>query len=159
MAKPKRKSTKRSGPGAKKSKTKRSRKKKATSKSQRQSVPARPRSSARALPAAAADPALDNLQKIDKIVVLIMENRSFDHMLGYLRLEGNRNDVEGLTPGLKERFRLQVAAMTTKPLTAETSPTQAARLVHGTDVSLSPRSTPPSDEPAATQPPCGRRQP
>jgi phospholipase C len=100
MAKPKRKSTKRSGPGAKKSKTKRSRKKKATSKSQRQSVPARPRSSARALPAAAADPALDNLQKIDKIVVLIMENRSFDHMLGYLRLEGNRNDVEGLTPGL-----------------------------------------------------------
>src|SRR5690348_17990116 len=41
-----------------------------------------------------------NLQKIDKIIVLLMENRSFDHMLGYLRLEGNRNDVEGLTPGL-----------------------------------------------------------
>ena len=47
-----------------------------------------------------ADPAADNLRKIDKIVVLMMENRSFDHMLGYLKLEGNRDDVEGLTPGL-----------------------------------------------------------
>ncbi len=47
-----------------------------------------------------ADPAADNLQKIDKIVVLMMENRSFDHMLGYLKLEEHRDDVEGLTPGL-----------------------------------------------------------
>ena len=38
-----------------------------------------------------------NLGKIDHIVVLMMENRSFDHMLGYLRLEANRNDVDGLT--------------------------------------------------------------
>ena len=100
MAKPKRKPTKRSGTSAKKSKTKQSRKKKAAAKSPRQSVPVRRRSPAPALAAVAADPALDNLQKIDKIVVLIMENRSFDHLLGYLRLEGNRNDVEGLTPGL-----------------------------------------------------------
>ena len=89
MAKPKRKPTKRSGPSAKKSKTKQPQKKKDPAKSPRQSVPVR----RRALAAVAADPALDNLQKIDKIVVLIMENRSFDHVLGYLRLEGNRNDV------------------------------------------------------------------
>jgi hypothetical protein len=28
------------------------------------------------------------LEKIDHIVVLMMENRSFDHMLGYLSLDG-----------------------------------------------------------------------
>jgi phospholipase C len=37
-----------------------------------------------------------NLQKVDHIVVLMMENRSFDHMLGYLSLEGGRSDVDGL---------------------------------------------------------------
>jgi phospholipase C len=36
------------------------------------------------------------LQRIDHIVVLMLENRSFDHMLGYLRLEGGREDIEGL---------------------------------------------------------------
>jgi phospholipase C len=44
----------------------------------------------------ANDPAVANLQRIDHIVVLLMENRSFDHMLGYLTLEGGRTDVEGL---------------------------------------------------------------
>jgi phospholipase C len=39
---------------------------------------------------------LDRLQKIKHIVVLMMENRSFDHMLGYLRQAG-MPDVEGLT--------------------------------------------------------------
>ena len=42
-----------------------------------------------------------NLGKVDHIVVLMMENRSFDHMLGYLSLpapEGpGRTDVDGLT--------------------------------------------------------------
>jgi len=33
------------------------------------------------------DPTLDNLKKIEHIVVLMMENRSFDHVLGYLTLE------------------------------------------------------------------------
>ncbi len=37
-----------------------------------------------------------NLQKVDHIVVLMLENRSFDHMLGYLSLEGGRTDVDGL---------------------------------------------------------------
>jgi len=30
-----------------------------------------------------------NLEKVDHIVVLMLENRSFDHMLGYLSLEGS----------------------------------------------------------------------
>ena len=38
-----------------------------------------------------------NLGKIDHVVVLMMENRSFDHMLGYLRLHAGRDDVDGLT--------------------------------------------------------------
>lgn len=37
------------------------------------------------------------LKEINHIVVLMLENRSFDHMLGYLRLKGKRNDVDGLT--------------------------------------------------------------
>jgi phospholipase C len=36
-----------------------------------------------------------NLGKIDHIVVMMMENRSFDHMLGYLSLAG-RTDVDGI---------------------------------------------------------------
>ena len=45
-------------------------------------------------PAQTVDPG--NLSKIDHIVVLMMENRSFDTMLGYLSKEGGRTDVEGL---------------------------------------------------------------
>ncbi len=49
-----------------------------------------------------------NLSKIDHIVVLMMENRSFDHMLGYLKLDGVMPEVEGLgafsiTGGAKSR--------------------------------------------------------
>jgi phospholipase C len=55
-----------------------------------------------------------NLEKIDHIVVLMLENRSFDHMLGHLTLEGGRPEVDGLKPehsndhnGVKHRvFRL-----------------------------------------------------
>ena len=48
------------------------------------------------------DQASGNLEKIDHIMVLMLENRSFDHMLGYLSLppeeEGpGRGDVDGLT--------------------------------------------------------------
>lgn len=38
----------------------------------------------------------DNLEKIDHIVILMMENRSFDHIFGYLKLEGVNPDVDGL---------------------------------------------------------------
>lgn len=45
-----------------------------------------------------SDPGLDALMtKIDHIIVLMLENRSFDHMLGYLRLNGWQ-DVDGLQP-------------------------------------------------------------
>src|SRR3954465_7929726 len=40
---------------------------------------------------------LANLAKIDHVVVLMMENRSFDHMLGFLTVDEGRTDVEGLT--------------------------------------------------------------
>ena len=47
----------------------------------------------------------DNLRKIDHIVVLMMENRSFDHMLGFLTIEQGREDVEGPTPAMKNEYR------------------------------------------------------
>jgi phospholipase C len=42
---------------------------------------------------------LANLEKVDHVVVLMLENRSFDHMLGYLSLTGGRPDIDGLRPG------------------------------------------------------------
>jgi len=47
--------------------------------------------------AVAPDETIANLGKVDHIVVLMLENRSFDHMLGYLTLEGGRGDIDGLT--------------------------------------------------------------
>jgi len=49
------------------------------------------------------DTALANLDKVEHIVVLMMENRSFDHMLGYLTLKGGRADVDGLTAGMSNQ--------------------------------------------------------
>jgi phospholipase C len=43
----------------------------------------------------AADPTVKNLDRIEHIVVLMLENRSFDHLLGYLKLEAGL-PVEGL---------------------------------------------------------------
>jgi phospholipase C len=55
----------------------------------------------------APQPPLDpgRLANIDHIVVLMMENRSFDHMLGYLTQDSNRKDVDGLGGDEKNRFR------------------------------------------------------
>jgi phospholipase C len=44
----------------------------------------------------AEDAEVTQLARVDHIVVLMMENRSFDHMLGYLSLEGGRTDVDGI---------------------------------------------------------------
>jgi phospholipase C len=54
--------------------------------------------------------ASENLEKIDHIVVLMLENRSFDHMLGYLSLPGgeggaSRSDVDGLS-GPAQNFNM-----------------------------------------------------
>jgi phospholipase C len=43
----------------------------------------------------AADQARENLKRIKHIVVLMMENRSFDHMLGYLQLLDGQEEVTG----------------------------------------------------------------
>ncbi|MGO1070087.1 phospholipase C [Lysobacter sp. CA199] len=52
-------------------------------------------------------PPLDpgTLAGIEHIVVLMMENRSFDHMLGYLSKEGGRSDVDGLRGGESNRYK------------------------------------------------------
>lgn len=44
------------------------------------------------------------LANIDHIVVLMMENRSFDHMLGYLSREKGRRDIDGLKGDEKNRY-------------------------------------------------------
>jgi len=49
------------------------------------------------------DDALQNLRKIDHVVVLMMENRSFDHMLGFLGIDQGRTDIEGPTAGLENK--------------------------------------------------------
>ncbi|MGY6277899.1 alkaline phosphatase family protein [Methylomonas sp. MgM2] len=50
------------------------------------------------------------LANIDHIVVLMMENRSFDHMLGYLSKEGDNGgiihtNIDGLKGGEKNRYK------------------------------------------------------
>ena len=52
------------------------------------------------------------LKNIEHIVVVMMENRSFDHMLGYLSKEGHRDgtkrsDVDGLRGGEKNPYKGQ----------------------------------------------------
>jgi phospholipase C len=42
------------------------------------------------------DEALERLKQVQHVVVLMMENRSFDHMLGYLKLVGDMPEVDGL---------------------------------------------------------------
>jgi phospholipase C len=46
-----------------------------------------------------------NLQKIDHVIVVMLENRSFDHMLGYLSLNGGRPDIDGLRPGFSNEYQ------------------------------------------------------
>jgi len=50
-------------------------------------------------------PGAANLDKVDHVVVVMLENRSFDHMLGYLSLTGGRPDIDGLRPGLANQFQ------------------------------------------------------
>lgn len=57
------------------------------------------------------------LRRIEQIVVLMMENRSFDHMLGYLCLEGGREDIDGLQASMAnehegKRYRVHHLAQT-----------------------------------------------
>ena len=43
----------------------------------------------------------DPATQIEHVIIVMMENRSFDHMLGYLSLEGH--PVDGLTPTMSNR--------------------------------------------------------
>ena len=69
------------------------------------------------------DEALANLQKIDHIVILMMENRSFDHMLGFLSIDEGRTEVDGPTPDLSNTHAGQLypihQARSTKLVTAQ----------------------------------------
>ena len=47
----------------------------------------------------------ENLKKVDHVVVLMMENRSFDHMLGFLTIEQGRDDIEGPALTMKNDYR------------------------------------------------------
>lgn len=51
------------------------------------------------------DEAARRLRNIEHIVVVMLENRSFDHMLGYLSLEGRRSDVDGLKAGMSNPYQ------------------------------------------------------
>jgi phospholipase C len=57
------------------------------------------------IPALPPDQAHEALGRIDHIVVLMMENRSFDHMVGYLALTGGRDDVDGLKPAHANTYK------------------------------------------------------
>ena len=46
-----------------------------------------------------------NLEKVDHVVVMMLENRSFDHMLGYLSLTGRRPDIDGLSSEFANEFQ------------------------------------------------------
>ena len=48
----------------------------------------------------APDAARAALDRVENVVVVMMENRSFDHMLGYLALRGG-SEVDGLDPGFR----------------------------------------------------------
>jgi phospholipase C len=52
-----------------------------------------------------APASIANLEKVDHVVVMMLENRSFDHMLGYLSLTGRRPDIDGLRPGLANEYQ------------------------------------------------------
>jgi phospholipase C len=43
------------------------------------------------------------LTPMQQLVVLMLENRWFDHMLGYLRLKGGREDVDGLRASMSNQ--------------------------------------------------------
>jgi phospholipase C len=50
------------------------------------------------------DASVRALDRIEHIVVLMMENRSYDQMLGYLTLSGRRPEVDGLRAGMANAY-------------------------------------------------------
>jgi phospholipase C len=58
------------------------------------------------------------LPQIDHLIVLTMENRSSDHVLGALTLEDGRTEVDGLTPGLANAYEGVAYPVHHRPATA-----------------------------------------
>jgi len=52
----------------------------------------------------AIDDSIAALDEIEHVVVLMLENRSFDHLLGYLSLEPFGSDVDGLESGMANTY-------------------------------------------------------
>jgi len=77
---------------------------------------------AKAKAPAAVDETAANLRKIEHIVVLMLENRSFDHMLGHLSLENGRAEIDGLQPGMSNRYRNKTYKIRHLQRTALTKP-------------------------------------
>ncbi len=67
-----------------------------------------------------------NSRKIEHIVVMMLENRSFDHMLGYLTKKKNRQDIDGLTSGH------------TNPIPASTASHSSFKLTDGGIIDIDP---------------------
>ena len=72
-----------------------------------------------------------NLDKIDHVVVVMLENRSFGHMLGYLSLSGRRPDIDGLRPGLANQYQGRTYQSTTWPRSPKPMTTWQRRALHG----------------------------
>jgi phospholipase C len=52
----------------------------------------------------AIDDSIAALDEIEHVVVLMLENRSFDHLLGYLSLQPDGSDVDGLESGMANTY-------------------------------------------------------
>jgi phospholipase C len=96
---------------------------------------------------AAADAAAARLDRIDHLVVLMQENRSFDHVLGYLshpdhglgRLRRAGRDVpDGLTGAESNPLRPNSPAVNVAPYPAEVDLFDGRRAVPGTAVPFDP---------------------
>jgi phospholipase C len=64
----------------------------------------------------------DIQNKVATIVIVVPENRSFDHMLGYLSLTNgaNRTDIDGITSLRRNAYIRISASDTTDPFSANT---------------------------------------
>lgn len=80
--------------------------------------------------------ATDIKAKVDTIVVVMLENRSFDHMLGYLSLTNgaNRPDVDGITSLRRNAYINTSAGDTYRPFIREADDPLPADLPHGRDL-------------------------
>lgn len=72
-------------------------------------------------------------ERIDTIVIVLMENRSFDHMLGHLRLPqfGNRTDLDGLVAIDEPSYANLYRSEPFYPFPMPDAPLQASDLPHG----------------------------